>query len=88
MPSPVAPRTKAAASSRRRTTWLVRKARELLDAADRATPAQRLRSFAQVEALWNDVVAPRLSEFKTMQMWGDSPAPPEGSIWRTNWEIP
>lgn len=68
--------------------WLVRKARELLDAADRATPAQRLRSFAQVEALWNDVVAPRLSEFKTLQMWGDSPAPPEGSIWRTNWEIP
>jgi creatinine amidohydrolase len=68
--------------------WLGRKSNELLAAYIRAAPAQRLRSFAEVEALWRDAVVPRLGEFKTMQMWSDDEPPVEGSIWRTNWQLP
>jgi creatinine amidohydrolase len=68
--------------------WLGRKSAELLAAYARAAPSRRLRSFAEVEVLWHDVVTPRLGEFKTMQMWSDYPAPGEDSIWGVNWEIP
>jgi len=68
--------------------WLVEKGQELLAAHASEAPSQRLKTFAQVEALWGDVVAPRLMEFETMQMWeGDEP-PAEDSVWRANWPIP
>ncbi len=68
--------------------WLAEKGRELLAAYAQARPGQWLRTFAEVESLWADVVAPRLPQFETMQMWeGDEP-PAEGSVWRANWPIP
>ncbi|MDH7569143.1 MAG: creatininase family protein [Armatimonadota bacterium] len=69
--------------------YLGEKARELLDAYQRENPTQRLRTFADVERLWESVVRPRLKELRTMQpCWNNEEPPPEGSIWRVNWAIP
>ncbi|HEV8637489.1 MAG TPA: creatininase family protein [Chloroflexota bacterium] len=69
--------------------WLGQKARELLAAYDREAPTDRLRTFAETEVLWTEVVLPALPTFETMQdRWGDQPPPPEGSVWRTNWPVP
>lgn len=68
--------------------WLGEKGRELLAAYALEKPSQRLKTFAQVEALWADVVAPRLMQFETMQIWeGDEP-PAADSVWQANWPIP
>ena len=69
--------------------WLGQKARELLDAYQRERPTARLRTFAEAEALWSEVVRPALATFETMQpRWGDQPPPPDGSVWRANWLVP
>ncbi len=71
--------------------WLGTQARALLDDYDRLQPTQRLRTFAQVEAVWADVVAPALGQFESMKpFWDGSPADhiPENSVWRANWDIP
>ncbi|HEY3079612.1 MAG TPA: creatininase family protein [Chloroflexota bacterium] len=69
--------------------WLGQKARELLAAYEAAPPTARLRTFAEAEALWSEVVQPALPTFETMQDgWGDQPPPPEGSVWRANWPVP
>jgi creatinine amidohydrolase len=71
--------------------WLGAKGRELLAEYDRLQPTQRLRTFAQVEAVWAEVVAPRLREFESMKPFWDgshSDRIPEGSVWRANWDIP
>ena len=68
--------------------WLGGKARELLEAYGSAEPTQRLRTYEQVESLWDDVIVPAFSDFKTMQpRWADENVP-EGSVWRANWPIP
>jgi len=68
--------------------WLAEKGRDLLAVYTQARPSQRLRTFAETEALWETVVAPRLPQFETMQTWeGDDP-PAEDSVWRANWPIP
>lgn len=71
--------------------WLGAKAAELLAAYDRDQPEHRLRTFADVERLWDDVVRPRLPEFRTMQQfWGpeeDGQVSP-GSRWHANWPVP
>jgi creatinine amidohydrolase len=68
--------------------WLGEKSRELLDAYDRARPAQRLQTFEAVEALWETVVRPRLNEFRTMQHTDGREPPPAGSVWHANWRVP
>ena len=75
--------------------FLGQKGRELLVEYDRLKPFQRLRTFAQAEALWEGIVKPELPNFKSMQdSWGISAAkfsgetPPEGSVWRENWKVP
>jgi len=72
--------------------WLHEKADELLAAYQRDQPTQRLRTFADVERLWAEVVAPALPDFQTMeQFWGDPDDPanqvPADSRWHPNWEI-
>jgi creatinine amidohydrolase/Fe(II)-dependent formamide hydrolase-like protein len=66
--------------------WLGAKAGELLEAYGRERPKARLRTFAEVEALWREVVEPELGEFRTMQAsWGSTgESVPEGSVWRVN----
>ena len=69
--------------------WLGAKGGELLAAYARERPQQRLRTFEEVEVLWETVVRPRFREFRTMQSdWqGREPVPP-GSSWAINATIP
>ena len=69
--------------------YLGQKARELLDAYEREKPAHTLRTFAQVETLWENVVRPHLKEFMTLQdAWNNQEPPSESSRWRENWKVP
>ena len=69
--------------------WLGEKARELLAVYDRERPQHTLRTFEDVEALWESAVRPRLRELRTMQdQWSTEPPPPPGSVWHANWRIP
>src|SRR5215213_6841967 len=54
--------------------WLGTKGRELLAAYEQERPSRRLRTFEEVEVLWETVVRPRLGEFRTMQSdWATGP---------------
>lgn len=69
--------------------WIGAKAHELLAAFDAEQPQQRLRTFAEVEALWHELVQPRLPEFRSMHdLWNQQEPVPEGSIWYANWRVP
>jgi creatinine amidohydrolase/Fe(II)-dependent formamide hydrolase-like protein len=71
--------------------WLTAKAGELLEEYQRLQPRHTLRTFDQVEQLWDDVVRPKLKEFRTMQtLWGwpGEEAPAEDSVWYPNWQVP
>src|SRR5207248_9852214 len=69
--------------------WLGEKARELLEAYDRERPTQRLRTFAQVEELWEQVVRPELPSFRSMQELREGQEPVrEDSVWFPNWRVP
>jgi creatinine amidohydrolase len=69
--------------------WLGEKARELLAEYDRVQPRHTLRTFGDVETLWDQVVRPRLPEFRTMQgVWTNQESVPEDSVWRANAAIP
>src|SRR5262245_33691913 len=70
--------------------WLGEKGRELLAQYRRERPAERLRTFRDVEALWRELVEPALPGFATMQdRWpgrsGEPPAPQ--SVWYPNWRV-
>src|SRR5205085_585408 len=63
--------------------WLGEKARELLDAYEREKPEHTLRTFEQVEQLWETVVRPALPQFRSMQELQEGQQPPaDGSVWR------
>jgi creatinine amidohydrolase len=69
--------------------WLGEKAGELLAAYDRDKPSHRLRTFAQVEELWERHVRPALGRFRTMQdLWPGQEPVPEDSVWYANWRVP
>lgn len=69
--------------------WLGAKADELLADYERMQPAQRLRTFEDVEVVWEEVVRPRLKEFQTMQDLFPRQQPlPEDSRWHANWRVP
>ena len=57
--------------------------------AESGCVTQRLRTFEEVEALWDEAIRPRLKAFKTMQdlFPGQEPLP-EGSVWHANWRVP
>jgi creatinine amidohydrolase len=52
----------------RQVAWLADKAEELVRQYDAAAPTVRLRSFSDVETLWQSVVAPALPSFLSMQL--------------------
>ncbi len=69
--------------------WLGAKARDLLDDYERLQPAVRLRTYAQVEEIWEQVVRPVFHEFHTMQQTREGRDPvPEDSVWYPNWRVP
>jgi creatinine amidohydrolase len=69
--------------------WLGEKARELLAAYGREKPQHRLRTFEQVEQLWDTLIRPELKRFRSMQELPDGQPPPtESSVWHINWRVP
>ena len=69
--------------------WLGNKVRELLAAYESEKPTQKLRTFDQVEHIWETVIRPELPNFRTMQTaWSDDVTLPEDSIWYANWKVP
>ena len=71
----------------RQVAWLGRKAEELVADFEREKPTARLRSFADVEKLWQEVVAPALPTFQSMQLdaRGTGKSVSEQSRWAVNW---
>ena len=68
--------------------FLGEKMQELLQAYEEAQPTRRLRTFEDVERLWEEAVRPRLGEFLTMNGPPNQEAPPESSVWAANAPIP
>jgi creatinine amidohydrolase len=68
--------------------WLGEKARELLDAYDKEKPSHTLRTFEDVEKLWNTIVRPAVPDFRSMQNLWEGDPPPEDSVWYENWPVP
>ncbi len=69
--------------------WLGDKAREVLAAYDAERPVQCLRTFAQVEQIWEALIRPALPNFRSMQLLQDGQQPPaEASVWHANWRVP
>ncbi|MCL5996444.1 MAG: creatininase family protein [Chloroflexi bacterium] len=70
--------------------WLGAKGKALLTEYEHASPAARLRTFEQVEQMWDELVRPRLHSFASMQDSWDSPAQqvPAESTWYANWRVP
>lgn len=69
--------------------WLGEKARQLMADYQGKRPRHTLRTFEDVENLWEQVVRPHLAQFLTMQQHLEGREPPaEDSVWRANWRIP
>jgi creatinine amidohydrolase len=69
--------------------WLGKKAKELLSDYDEMKPDHKLKTFEDVEVLWEDVVRPELGNFRTMQdSWREGASLPESSVWFPNWKVP
>jgi len=67
--------------------WLNHEADRLIAGYREQAPAKRQPlSFADVERIWNETVAPVLPEFESMQALGRTP-PPADSPWRLNYEV-
>jgi hypothetical protein len=69
--------------------WLGAKVHELLAEYQRLEPKHTFVTFAEVEHAWQEVVAPRLSSFQSMQeKWGDQQPLPKESPWGRNSAVP
>jgi len=70
-------------------TWLGRKAGELLEEYEKSRPSHTLRTFEDVERLWEGVVRPHVPEFRSMQLcWKEHQEVPGDSVWYSNWKVP
>ena len=69
--------------------WIGAKVDALMQAYDREQPEHRLRTFEDVEVLWESVVRPALRDFHTMQdLWKGQSPPSPNSVWYANWRVP
>lgn len=70
--------------------WLGAKAKELLAEYERVKPQHTLRTFEDVERLWDTVVRPVFNQFRSMQQlfWEGQEPVPEDSCWYANWHVP
>ena len=69
--------------------WLGRKAGELLEEYEKSRPPHTLRTFEDVERLWEEVVRPHVHEFRSMQLsWKQHEEVPGDSVWYANWKVP
>jgi len=69
--------------------WIGEEVGEILIAYESERPDHRLRTFEDVERLWETVICPQLPNFKTMQQQHADRRPvPEWSVWYPNWHVP
>ena len=69
--------------------WLGAKAAEMLAEYDRLKPAHTLRTFGDVERLWQTDLWPAVKGFRTMQpIWPGRPPVGPDSVWHANSIIP
>jgi creatinine amidohydrolase/Fe(II)-dependent formamide hydrolase-like protein len=75
--------------------WLAAKVDELLETYGQVKPQHRLRTFEDIEELWERVVRPRLKDFASMQPGWLDPATgrsrepvPADSVWFGNSAVP
>ena len=69
--------------------WLSSKARELLDTYDPSSKAPGLPTFEDVESFWDNVIKPRIPEFRSMASdFGVCGEVDKNSVWRANWQNP
>jgi creatinine amidohydrolase len=69
--------------------YLKAKADALLAEYEQAPRTHSLRTYEQVEQLWDEVVRPVLKDFRSMQdLWDGQPPVPEDSRWHENWRVP
>ena len=69
--------------------WLGAKAAELLADYDRLRPAHTLKTFADVERVWAEIVRPQFGAFLSMQAnWGTEADPAPDSQWAANQTVP
>jgi hypothetical protein len=71
----------------RQVAWLADKAKQLVADFDKKAPKNQLRSFDDVERLWQEIVEPALSTFQSMQPdpHGTGHKISEPSRWAINW---
>jgi Creatinine amidohydrolase len=72
----------------RQVVWLGAKAAELIGTFEAIAPTARLRSFDDVEKLWQEAVRPALPDFLSMQPdpHRTGLAVPDDSRWAVNWK--
>ena len=69
-------------------TWLGTKGKELLAEYERLKPNHNFTTYAAVEHIWQEVIAPRLPEFISMQeKWEGQEDIPSDSPWKKNMGI-
>lgn len=69
--------------------YLKAKSDELLAEYERLQPEHPLRTYEQVEWLWEQVIKPELPKFRSMQdLWDGQEPLPEESVWHANWRVP
>jgi creatinine amidohydrolase len=69
--------------------FLHAKAEELFAEYERLQPEHRLRTYEQVEQLWDSAIKPALKDFRSMQdLWEGQEPVPEDSVWHANWHVP
>lgn len=81
-----ADRRRGEAMIRHKAAHLAKEAARLLAEHDGARPAPRLTTYAAVERLWHEVVAPALPAFSCMK--GSGFTVPAHSVWHANWQVP
>jgi hypothetical protein len=65
--------------------WLGKKGKALLDEYDHLKPAHNFTTFAIVERIWQEMIAPKLPEFISMQeKWEAQEDIPGDSPWKKN----
>ena len=69
--------------------YLGRRGRQLLTNYEKLRPPHTLRTYEDVEKLWEQHVAPHLKDFASMQDLSRGQEPvPEDSVWYANWRVP
>lgn len=69
--------------------WLGQRAEQLRAEYERLLPQHTLRTYTDVERLWEKKIAPQIKTFASMQDLSPGQKPvPEDSVWYPNWRVP